>query len=68
LKKEAILTITNDLIREANLLSSCDHVNIVKFYGVSYEESMPKYLVMEFMNLGDLRSYLIKIQSTKVKY
>jgi serine/threonine protein kinase len=57
----------NDLIKEANILSDCNHINIVKMYGVCYEnDEIPKYIIMEYMNNGDLRSYLIKNKSTKV--
>lgn len=57
----------NDLIKEANILSDCNHINIVKMYGVCYEnDEIPKYIIMEYMNKGDLRSYLIKNKSTKV--
>jgi serine/threonine protein kinase len=50
-----------DLIREANILYNCNHENIVKLIGiVCYNNSLLKYLIMEYMNMGDLRSYLIK--------
>jgi serine/threonine protein kinase len=56
----------NDLIREANILSSCDHENIVKLHAVCYENSILKYLMMEYMNFGDLHSFLIRVRSQKV--
>ncbi len=58
----------NDLIREANILSSCDHENIVKLHAVCYENSILKYLIMEYMNFGDLHSYLNRLRSSKVNF
>jgi serine/threonine protein kinase len=49
---------TDDLLKEAEILNSCNHINIVKLYGVCYENSQLKYLIMEYMNMGDLHSYL----------
>jgi len=53
----------NDLIKEANILNKCNHPNIVKLIGISYINLELKYLIMEYMNMGDLRSYLIYIRS-----
>jgi len=64
---ESFLDTKNDLIREATILSSCNHLNIVKLYGVCYEKTILKYLIMEYMNMGDLRSYLIKNRTNKVQ-
>jgi abelson tyrosine-protein kinase 1 len=61
--KENILN--NDLIREAKLLNSCNNENIVKLIGVNYEASKLIYIIMEYMNMGDLRTYLIKNRSNK---
>ncbi len=66
LREQTVLSIKNDIIREANLLVKCDHLNIVKFHGTCYQNDIPKYLVMEYMNIGDLRSYLIKNQDIQV--
>ena len=66
LREQIVLSIKNDIIREANLLVKCDHLNIVKFHGTCYQNDIPKYLVMEYMNIGDLRSYLIKNQDIEV--
>lgn len=43
-------------------------MNIVKLYGVCYENSILKYLVMEYMNMGDLHSFLVKSRTNKVDY
>jgi len=61
--KENILN--DDLIREANLLNSCNNENIVKLIGVNFEASKLRYIIMEYMNMGDLRTYLIKNRSNK---
>ena len=53
-----------DIIRESNILSSCNHENIVKLHGVCNENNTI-YLIMEYMNAGDLRSYLIKSRTNK---
>ena len=66
LREQTVLSIKNDIIREANLLVKCDHLNIVKFHGTCYQNDIPRYLVMEYMNIGDLRSYLIKNQDIQV--
>lgn len=47
-----------DLIKEAIALGSFKHNNLIKFYGICLEEDNPKYLVLEYMKLGDLLSYL----------
>ncbi|CEF62636.1 Protein kinase domain and Serine-threonine/tyrosine-protein kinase catalytic domain and Protein kinase-like domain and Tyrosine-protein kinase, catalytic domain-containing protein [Strongyloides ratti] len=54
------LNFTADWDREAGLLSQLNHNNIVKFFGVSYNLKNEILIVMEYMNLGDLKNYLIK--------
>uniref|UniRef100_A0A0N4ZSM8 Protein kinase domain-containing protein n=1 Tax=Parastrongyloides trichosuri TaxID=131310 RepID=A0A0N4ZSM8_PARTI len=54
------LTFNADWDREAGLLSQLDHNNVVKFYGIAYSEKNEALIVMEYMNLGDLRNYLKK--------
>uniref|UniRef100_A0AC35TVL1 Protein kinase domain-containing protein n=1 Tax=Rhabditophanes sp. KR3021 TaxID=114890 RepID=A0AC35TVL1_9BILA len=50
-----------DWDREIALLSSLDHKHIVKFFGVCQTQNRNNtIIVMEFMNLGDLKSYLKK--------
>jgi serine/threonine protein kinase len=61
--KENILN--DDLIREANLLNRCDNENIVKLIEITYEASKLRYIIMEYMKMGDLRTYLIKNRSNK---
>lgn len=47
-----------DLIKEAIALSSFSHDNLIKFHGICLEGNDPKYLILEFMKLGDLLTYL----------
>ena len=45
--------------KEAAMLSALDHENVVKMHGVSRaHEHQSLYLVLELMNMGDLKSYL----------
>lgn len=46
-----------DFVREAKLMFSFDHENIVKILGVCTEE-MPYYLIFEYMDKGDLAQFL----------
>jgi serine/threonine protein kinase len=46
-----------DFVREAKLMFSFDHQNIVKILGVCTEE-MPFYLIFEYMDKGDLAQFL----------
>jgi serine/threonine protein kinase len=48
----------NELLLEAKHLSSCNHDNIIKVYGVCYRRKCLSLIVMEYMNMGDLLSYL----------
>ncbi len=47
-----------DFVREAKLMFSFDHPNIVKILGVCIED-MPCYLVFEYMDRGDLAQFLL---------
>lgn len=55
-----------DLIKEAVALGSFKHNNLIKLYGICLEEDNPKYLVLEYMKLGDLLSYLRGTRKLKV--
>uniref|UniRef100_A0AAF5CYA9 Protein kinase domain-containing protein n=1 Tax=Strongyloides stercoralis TaxID=6248 RepID=A0AAF5CYA9_STRER len=54
------LNFTADWDKEAGLLSQLDHNNIVKFFGISYNLKDEILIIMEYMNLSDLKNYLIK--------
>uniref|UniRef100_A0A914DEX7 receptor protein-tyrosine kinase n=1 Tax=Acrobeloides nanus TaxID=290746 RepID=A0A914DEX7_9BILA len=50
---------TEDSLREMNLISECEHKNIVKFIGYFTDDFHGNFhLVTEFMPGGDLHSYL----------
>lgn len=62
-----------DLIREAVFLNSFEHQNLIKFYGFINENNftdindfLPKYIVLEYMNTGDLLTYLRSRDAKKV--
>lgn len=57
----------DEFIKEALLLNKMKHMNIVKFYGVVFDANQLsiKYLVFEFMNMGDLLKFL---KSQKVNF
>jgi len=48
----------NELFEEAILLSELNHANLVKLYGICLDENRIKYLILEYMNMGDLLKYL----------
>lgn len=48
----------NDLLVEAILLSTCDHPNLVKFYGVCFIDKNFESMVIEYMDMGDLLTFL----------
>ncbi|RMZ95429.1 proto-oncogene tyrosine- kinase ROS-like [Brachionus plicatilis] len=59
-----------DLLKEAIALNSFNHQNLVKFYGVCFPKNSLnkleiKYIVLEFMNSGDLLSYLRQFRAKK---
>jgi serine/threonine protein kinase len=66
LKEEAADFEKFDLIKEAIALGSFSHSNLIKFYGICFDEDNPKYLVLEYMRLGDLLSYLRCTRKLKV--
>ena len=53
---------TFDYIREALLLNKLDHPNIIEFYGIVFDADgvFIKYLLFEYMNMGDMLGYLKK--------
>jgi len=56
-------TNTNELLKEAIMLQNCNHFNFVKFYGICLKMHKIHYLIMEFMNKGDLHTYLKTIKT-----
>jgi len=57
LRDESCTESLEDFAREAKLMFGFDHKNIVKIYGVA-TESMPYYLIFEYMDKGDLAHFL----------
>ena len=57
LKEDTSGQAVDDFVREAKLMFSFDHPNIVKIFGVSMED-MPYYLIFEYMDKGDLTQFL----------
>ena len=57
LKEESCTEALEDFVREAKLMFSFDHENIVKIFGVAME-SVPYYLIFEYMDKGDLAHFL----------
>ena len=49
----------NDFIKEAVHMNQFDHPNILKLLGVCFDKE-PLCLIFEYMDLGDLKSYLRK--------
>ena len=49
---------TNELLKEAIMLQNCNHLNFVKFFGVCLKNQKIHYLILEYMNKGDLHTYL----------
>lgn len=56
----------DDFEMEARLLSQFKHQNIVTFFGVSFEQQ-PKYIVLEFLEGGDLKNFLRENRPKQVK-
>ncbi|CAF0973988.1 unnamed protein product [Brachionus calyciflorus] len=59
-----------DLLKEAIALNSFNHENIINFHGICCPKECLnkleiKYIIMEFMNSGDLLSYLRSIRDQK---
>lgn len=44
--------------KEAAMLAALDHENVVKMFGVSRGDMQSLYLVLELMNMGDLKTYV----------
>jgi len=49
-----------ELKLEIETMSKLNHKNVIKFWGLCIINKT-QYLIMEYMNGGDLRSYLLKV-------
>ena len=56
-----------DLLMEADLLNSCAHINLIKFYGVCLKNKKLEYIVMEYMNRKDLLTFLKNSKDLSIK-
>ncbi len=43
------------------------HPNILPLYGVVFADSLP-FVIFEFMDKGDLKSYIVKTKDKQVKF
>lgn len=59
LKEGATSQVKKEFFREATLMKTFDHPNIVKLLGVCVDQE-PLCMIFEFMELGDLNNYLRK--------
>ena len=57
LKEETCKEALEDFVREAKLMFGFDHPNVIKIFAVAME-SVPYYLIFEFMDKGDLTQFL----------
>jgi serine/threonine protein kinase len=58
---------TGAIDNEIKVLKGLNHVNIVRYFGVHVSPANETYIVMEFMSLGSLNSFLQKKSSDEVK-
>uniref|UniRef100_A0A914YFY9 Protein kinase domain-containing protein n=1 Tax=Panagrolaimus superbus TaxID=310955 RepID=A0A914YFY9_9BILA len=61
------IPLDSDLDKEAALLAKMDHPNIVRLYGICRWDTQIA-LVMEMMNLGDLKNYVRQRQPLSNNY
>ena len=57
LKEGASVKMKREFFREATLMHTFDHPNILKLYGVCIDQE-PLCMIFEFMELGDLNNFL----------
>lgn len=55
-----------DLVKEAIISMNLKHKNLLEFYGICLSEKSPKYIVLEYADLGDLLSLLRKYRTSQV--
>ncbi len=66
LKAESSSEALMNFVHEAKLMFSFDHQNIIKIYGVCMSD-LPYYMVLEFMDKGDLTQFLRGSASSAVR-
>ena len=55
-----------DLIKEAIISMNLKHKNLLEFYGICLSDKNPKYIVLEYADMGDLLAILRKYRTSKV--
>ena len=55
--------LNKEISGEAQILYKCDHENIVKLIRIISEITQIKFYILEYVNMGDLRTYLLSIRS-----
>jgi serine/threonine protein kinase len=55
-----------DLIKEAIISMNLKHKNLLESYGICLSDKNPKYIVLEYADMGDLLSLLRKHRTSKV--
>jgi serine/threonine protein kinase len=54
-------------MKEALLLNSLNHKNLLKLHGICIDSQKSiKYIILEYMNMGDLLNFLRMSRSTQV--
>ena len=64
--KASSLIDKNEFLNEAKFLNKCNHSNLIKVYGISMKINDLDSIIMEYMNLGDLRAYLKQCRNSNV--
>ena len=54
-------------LEEALIMKDFHHPNILPLYGVVFADSLP-FVIFEFMDKGDLKSYIVKTKDKQVKF
>ena len=58
---------STDLIKEALITANLkEHKNILQLHGICFDLEEPKYIILEYADMGDLLAYLRKIRTSNV--
>ena len=68
MKKDANnLQSSSELLYEARNLNKCTHDCLIKIVGICYADNCLNAILMEYMNAGDLITYLRRPESSVVR-